>query len=184
MQSAWESRGKKLHTRTLELTTYDYDAQRIIVEGFLIDDRFQDSHSILGPVFPAGVMHHMVMRLLVNCSNFMIEDIDAELKYVPQDVCNETANCLALIKGTTITRGFTSKVKKLAGGNRGCIHLVELLLAMAPAVFQGVRSHQSRTPSPADADLEKFVSQSLLNTCYIWREDGPSMEKVRKRLKK
>jgi hypothetical protein len=33
MQSIWKSKGKKLHTRNIEVTTYDYDGQRIIVEA-------------------------------------------------------------------------------------------------------------------------------------------------------
>jgi hypothetical protein len=115
MQSIWKSKGKKLHTRNIEVTTYDYDGQRIIVEGFLRDDRFQESHVITGETFPNGVIHHMAIRLLVNCSNLLIEDVDVDMRSVPREVCRETIDCLAPIKGLTITKGFTSKVKKLAG---------------------------------------------------------------------
>jgi hypothetical protein len=34
MQSIWESKREKLHTRNIEITTYFYDEQRMIVEGF------------------------------------------------------------------------------------------------------------------------------------------------------
>ena len=152
MQSIWKSKGEKLHTRNIEVTTYDYDGQRIIVEGFLKDDRFQESHVLTGETFPRGVMHHMAIRLLVNCSNLLIEDIDVDLITVPHKMCRETINCLAPIKGLTITKGFTLKVKKMAGGNKGCTHLVELLLAMAPAVFQGFGAHQSQKPLAVDSD--------------------------------
>jgi hypothetical protein len=182
MQTIWQSKGKKLHTRKIEVSTYEYDGQRIIVEGFLKDDRFQDTHAITGETFPRGVIHHMGIRLLINCSNFLIEDIDVELIAVPREVCRETIACLAPIKGLTIVRGFTSKVKKLAGGSKGCTHLLELLLAMAPAAVQGFAAHQSRKPSGVDPDHAKFILKYLINTCHAWREDGPFVEMHKKML--
>jgi len=156
MQSIWKSKGEKLHSRNIEVTTYDYDGQRIIVEGFLKDDRFQETHAITGEKFPSGAIHHMTIRLLVNCSTLLIEDIDVDLISVPREICRETIGCLAPIKGLTITKGFTAKVKKLAGGKKGCTHLVELLLAMAPAAIQGFAAYQSRKPVVPDSDHGKY----------------------------
>jgi hypothetical protein len=175
MHSTWKSKGKKLHTRTIEVTTYDYDGKRIIVEGFLKDERFQKSYVVTGETFPSGVFHHMAIRLLVNLSNLLIEDVDVDLMSVPREVCRETIDSLVPIKGLTITKGFTLKVKKLAGGNKGCTHLVELLQAMAPAVFQGFASHRSQKPPASDSDQTKKIFQSLTNTCYGWHEDGPTV---------
>jgi hypothetical protein len=172
MQSIWNSKGEKLQSRNIKVTTYDYDGQRIIVEGFLKDDRFQVSHTITGETFPGGVIHHMAIRMLVNCSNFMIEDIEVDLLSVPREVCRETIDCLAPIKGLTITRGFTAKVKKLAGGKKGCTHLVELLLAMAPAAIQGYAAFQSKKPAEFNPDRAKMIFEFLVNTCHTWREDG------------
>lgn len=175
-------KGKKLHTRKIEVTTCEYDGQRIIVEGILTDDRFQKSHVITGETFPAGVIHHMAIRLLVNCSNLMIEDVEADLIAIPREICRETLDCLAPVKGLTITRGFTAKVKKLAGGKRGCTHLVELLLAMAPAAIQGFSAHQSQTPLVSDSAHAKMIYEFLVNTCLAWREDGPYAAMFKKHL--
>jgi hypothetical protein len=182
MQSVWKSKGKKVHTRTIDVTTYGYDGQRIIVEGLLKDDRFQESHVITGETFPSGVVHHMAIRLLVSCSNLLIEDIEVDLISIPREACRETIDCLAHIKGMTITAGFTAKVKKLAGGNKGCAHLVELILAMAPAVIQGFGAHQSLKPSNLDSNHAKLILQFLINTCRIWREDGPLVEVFKKKI--
>jgi len=181
MQSIWKSRGEKLHTRNIEVTTYDDDGQRIIVEGFLKDDRFQESYVITGETFPSGVVHHMAIRLLVNCSNLLIEDVDVDLISVPREACRETIGCLAPIKGLIITKGFTVKVKKLAGGKKSCTHLVELLLAMAPAVVQGYAAYQSKKPAVFDPDRAKMILQFLVNTCRAWREDGPLVEMLKKK---
>jgi hypothetical protein len=173
MQTIWESKGRKVHTRKIEVSTYEYDGQRIIVEGVLKDDRYQDTHAVTGETFPRGVIHHMGIRLLINCSSLLIEDIDVDLIAVPREACRETLECLAPIKGLTITRGFTSKVKKIAGGNKGCTHLLELLLAMAPAAVQGFAAHQSQKPHDSRSDHAKFLLKYLINTCHAWREDGP-----------
>jgi len=182
MQSIWKSKGEKLHSRKIEVTTYDYDEQRMIVEGSLKDDRFQESHAITGEKFPSGVIHHMAIRLLVNCSTLLIEDIDVDLMSIPREACRETIGCLAPIKGLTITKGFTAKVKKLAGGKRGCTHLVELILAMAPAAIQGYATYQSRKQAVFDPDRAKMILQFLVNTCHAWREDGPFVEMFKKKL--
>ncbi|MCX5849941.1 MAG: DUF2889 domain-containing protein [Deltaproteobacteria bacterium] len=182
MQSIWQSKGKKLHTRKIEVSTYSYDGQRIIVEGALKDDRFQDSYLMTGEKFPRGAIHHMAIRLLVNCSNLLIEDVDVELISVPREVCRETIDCLAQIKGLTITKGFTLKIKKIAGGNKGCTHLVELIQTMAPAVFQGYAAYQAQKPASLDSDHAKMILQFLVNTCHAWREDGPFVEMFKKKL--
>jgi hypothetical protein len=103
---------------------------------------------------------------------------------VPREVCRETIDCLAPVKGLTVTKGFTAKVKKAAGGVRGCTHLMELIQAMAPAVFQGFGAHQSRKPSNFDSDRAQMVLQFLVNTCRTWREDGPLVEMFKKKLDK
>ena len=182
MQSIWKSKGKKLYTRNIEVTTYDYDGQRIIVEGILKDDRFQDSYLMTGEKFPRGAIHHIAIRLLVNCSNIMIEDVDVEMISVPREVCRETVDCLAQIKGLIITKGFTLKIKNIAGGNKGCTHLVELLQAMAPAVFQGFAAHQAQKKTSFNSDQAKLILRFLVNTCHAWREGGPFVEMFKNNL--
>ncbi|MBM4312947.1 MAG: DUF2889 domain-containing protein [Deltaproteobacteria bacterium] len=182
MQSAWKSKGKKCHTRSIQVTTYERDGKRIIVEGVLKDERFQESHVITGETFPSGVVHHMAIRLLVDCSTLLIEAVDVDLIAVPREACRETIDCLSQIRGLTVTKGFTAKVKKMAGGVRGCTHLVELILAMAPAVIQGFGAHQSSKPQHFDAGHAKLMVQFLVNTCRIWREDGPLVEIFKRKI--
>lgn len=183
MQSIWQNKGKKLHTRKIEVSTYDCDGQSMIVDGFLTDDRFQNSYTVTGETFPEGVIHHMAIRLLVNGSSLVIEDAEVELVSVPRDVCRETDDCLAAIKGLAITKGFTLKVKEIAGGKKGCAHLVELLQAMAPAVFQGFAASRSRKPSDFNPGQAKMALKVLLNTCHVWREDGPFVEMLKKKIR-
>lgn len=182
MQTRWSAKGKKIHSRHIETSTFEYDGDRIIIEGSLKDDRFQDTHAVTGETFPRGVIHHMGIRLLVNCSTLVIEDVEAQLISVPREACRETIDCLDRIKGLAITRGFTAKVKKMAGGNKGCTHLLELLLAMAPAAVQGYAAHRSQKQAGFDPDQARFIMKYLVNTCRAWREDGPFVATVKKML--
>jgi hypothetical protein len=182
MKAVWKSKGKALHTRNIAVTTYLYDEQRIIVEGILKDDRFQACHTITGETLPGGVIHHMSIAMLVNVSNLSIEDVDVHLKSVPHDACLETIGCLDAIKGLTITRGFTAKAKKMAGGKKGCTHLMELLLVVAPAAFQGLITYRTLKPAVFDPDRARRFLETLTDTCHAWREDGPFVKKYKERL--
>jgi hypothetical protein len=177
MQTIWKPKGNKLHTRTITVTTYNYDEQRIVVEGILKDDRPQAYYMVTGETLPPGVIHHMSIRILVNCTNLSIEDIDVDLISVPEKVCLETIGSLNSIKGLTITRGFTTKVKKLAGGKNGCTHLI---LVMAPAAFQGLIAYRAQKPSTFDPDRARRAFEALFNTCRAWKEDGPFVEKFKR----
>lgn len=182
MKSIWQSKGKKLHTRNITVATYHYDEKRIIVEGILKDDRFQEYHTTTGDTMPSGVVHHMSISLLVNCASLAIEDLDVGLISVPHEACLETIGCLDAIKGLTITRGFMAKVKKIAGGKKGCTHLIELIQVMAPAAFQGLITHRSGKSSAFDPDRARGALETLGDTCHAWREDGPFVTKIRSRL--
>ena len=122
----------------------------------------------------------MSVRLLVNCSDLLIEDIDVDLLHVPRQTCLETIACLAPIKGLRIAKGFTAKVKNLVGGEKGCTHLVELLLAMAPAAIQGFAAYQTKRPAAIGAARAKLMYLRLVNTCHVWREDGPIAREIKR----
>jgi len=66
-----------------------------------------------------------------------------DLIAVPMEVCRETINSLPQLKVDQLPKG-SPKSKKLVEGKNGCTHLMELLQAMAPAVFQGVSAHQTQ----------------------------------------
>ncbi|MCX7983088.1 MAG: DUF2889 domain-containing protein [Syntrophales bacterium] len=166
-------KGEKVHTRTIEINTYVAGENKLIVEGILKDERFQETYVPTGEKFPPGIMHHMSIRLLVNGSDMKIEDVAVEFGHVPREYCRETEECLRPVKGMQITKGFTGRVKELVGGVKGCAHLVELLQAMAPASFQGVAAYRAKKPTVLDARLFKMVHDRLVNTCYVWREGGP-----------
>lgn len=164
---------RKIHTRQVQCATYKCSADTFIVEGILKDDRLADSYGPTGKLFPPGTIHHMIIRMQVKGPELVIEDIEVEMPTLPNEFCIETAKCLEPIKGMQIVSGFTSKVKKLVGGVKGCVHLVALLTAVAPAAFQGIFSGMD-----LKYKVPEMVAQRMENTCWVWRANGPLMNRL------
>jgi hypothetical protein len=167
---------QKIHTRTIDIATYKGSEDSIIVEGILKDDRLFESFLLTGEKRPPGTFHHMIIRIEVKGPQLVIEDIEVEMPKVPNKHCRETLKCLAPVKGMPIVSGFIKKVKAIAGGPKGCNHLLALLTAMAPAAVQGAFSLISLKPVDSSSRNQMGAGR-LKNTCWAWRENGPLMEK-------
>jgi hypothetical protein len=96
------------------------------VEGILKDERLFESYRPTGEKTPSGTIHHLIIRILVRGPQLVIEDIEVEMPTIPHALCRETLECLLPVKGMPIVRGFTSKVKALVGGPKGCNHLFDV----------------------------------------------------------
>ena len=171
-------RGKKYHTRTIEINTYEYDEQRLVVEGCLADHRLQEYHLATGEKGSPGLLHQMIIHMLVNKTTLEIEDLHVEMPTVPREECLETINSLEPVKGLRITRGFTSRVKALVGSGEGCNHLVALLTSMGSSTIQGYAAYKLQ-------ESPRFISDMipmLVNTCWTWRAEGPLINYIKEKI--
>jgi len=170
-------RDRKIHTRNIEIATYEYDEEHIVVEGILKDD-------LLIPIYVSGKEkkphspHHMIIQILIECSSFIIKDINVKMPTVPYEWCNETSDSLDLIKSLKIEPGFTSKVKKILRESKRCLHLTTLLLAIVPTVMQGYWTYNARKPSSGNVPSE-MIDHYLIDTCWVWRKGGPREKMLR-----
>jgi hypothetical protein len=174
---------EKASQRTITVTTYKAGHGRAIVEGKLMDQRFRENFLLTGDKRPAGEFHDMIVRFLVNTSHLTIEDVDAEIIKVPRQECSKLYDSLAVIKGVRISKGFTQKIKSLLGGVHSCTHLRELVEAMGPAVIQGVfcivaESESALRTIIGNQQMRKHFADSVVNSCYVWREDGPEFKQI------
>ena len=167
-------RDRKIHTRNIEISTYDYNAESIVVEGILKDD-------LLIPIYVSGKEkqphspHHMILQMLIECSSLTIKEINVEMPTIPYDWCMETSDSLDPIKGLKIKPGFTSRVKKILSESKRCLHLATLLFAIVPTVMQGYWTHNARKPGSGDVPSE-MIENYLTDTCWVWRKDGPRIK--------
>ncbi|MBN2078689.1 MAG: DUF2889 domain-containing protein [Spirochaetes bacterium] len=177
--------GEKAHERRITVSTYEAGRDRVIIEGRLVDDRLNEYYLVTGEKRPPGEIHHMVVRLLVHTNTFAIEDVEVEMVRTPRDECRELQGSLGVIKGERIVRGFSRRMRDLLGGVRGCTHLLALLLDMGPAALQGIFSNRARSPMDVasmlgDPARTEFFLATLLDTCRVWRKDGPAMKRLKR----
>lgn len=180
-QTHANDREKPVHTRNIEIKTFEYDETGVLVEGRLTDNRCCTTYFLSGESRPPGVVHDMIIRLVVRGPDPTIESINVEMKNVPRQECLETKASLDAVAGMKIRSGFTEEVKAAVGGPRGCTHLVALLLTMAPAAIQGAWATMARQPLDI-ASYGDSALQILENTCLVWRSGGPAITELREKL--
>ncbi len=164
--------GEKVHTRNITIATFAREADSITVEGALEDNRLMPHYTISGDKLPPDVVHHMSIRMRIKGPMLTIDELDVDMPCTPHQECINTRNSLEALIGLRIAPGFSSKVKKAVGGVKGCVHLTTLLLSMAPAAVQGYWANKSRKPA-VDKLSAEVLDQYLVDTCRVWRRDGP-----------
>lgn len=172
-----ECKNRKIQSRNIDIASYECGDDHIVVCGELHDRRLVPTVTLEGKPRPAASVHHMRICIKVETQSLTIEDIEAELPEIPHEECAGMHRSLAVIKGLTLSPGFTREVKKRLGGRNGCIHLTTLLLAMAPAALQGFWVHNDRNPERRRVSRQ-LMERYLIDTCRVWRRDGPLVNKI------
>jgi len=179
--------GECAHKRNIDVATYSVDETHLISEGRLTDVRLQDYYKFTGDKVEAGTLHDMKLILLMKIPELIIEDVEVIIETVPRSDCHLIAKSLDPVIGMAIRGGFSSKVRDLAGGTKGCTHLVHLLITMAPAVMQGYWAYlyQQKPDMTKVKDGKKAgaMSRGLKDSCFAWREDGEAYRKMVKLIK-
>jgi hypothetical protein len=164
-----ESR-KLVHTRKIEIRTYDLGDHRVLVEGKLADTR--------NPQSPAGetesgpfLIHDLIARIWVQGPDLTISAVEAEMDKIPRNMCAEILPGMQKLVGLKIITGFTQRVKDLIGDVKGCSHLTNLFLTLGPVAEQGYWAAYGRRPGARSLD-NPAVSR-VLDSCHVWRKDGP-----------
>jgi hypothetical protein len=173
-------RGNPIHSRRMDFKTYALEAERVIVQGRLTDERFQPVYDLGGQVRDKGVVHDMVIYLLVGGMPLTILEADVEMPHVPLDLCTTTGESIRRIVGLEIKSGFGEKVHKLIGGVEGCAHLTHLLVVMAQAAVHGHWTHKNSRQRPIPRTMDEIEEVSyLIDSCALWKEDGPMVQRIK-----
>jgi hypothetical protein len=178
-------KGDPIHTRKLDFKTYSLDGERLIVVGKLQDDRFLPFYDSVGQMGKEGVIHEILLYLLIGGTPLHILEADAEMPHVPHKPCVETRESIRRIVGLEIKSGFSEKVHKLIGNVEGCAHLTHLLVVMVQAAIQGYWTQKMSKRLPVPRSLDEIEDLNyLVNSCRLWREDGPILEEFREIIEK
>lgn len=177
MSSLKNQMDEPIHQRNIKIETFRTRNQHIVVQGTLIDNRLIRTYHLSGEERPASTIHHMVIRLLVD-EKLTIQAVESEMPTYPHPECPETRPDLEKLVGMPIARGFTMKLKAMFEKGTGCSHLTELIRAMAPAAVQGFFTARSRKQRD-NVSIEN-MKNLLVDTCWVWRKDGPAMRRLEK----
>ena len=176
---------KKIHTRKIELATYSINDSELIVQGTLLDERFQKIFDITEKELPPGVIHHMKIYLLIHDNPLRIVKAEAFMPHVPMPQCRGTLDVIKKVEGLEIKAGFSKKIKDFMGSTKGCTHLTHLLTVMGQEIVHGwlteKRKHKTKAPTSIDQIAEKSF---ILNSCKLWTEDGPKIKAIKEAIKK
>jgi hypothetical protein len=163
-----------VHNREVAIRVYDLGDHWILIEGSLIDHRYRPRPDETFDGFK--LVHDMVVRLKVRGPEMLIAEARADMPHHPMKDCTEVLPWIQNLEGLRIAQGFTMKVKDIIGEAKGCAHLTSLVMAMGPSAVQGYwaaygveRAKMSRHPE---------AIRKIMNTCYLWREDGPLIREL------
>ncbi len=162
-----------VHKREISIQTSDLGNNSILVEGSLIDHRQPER----GRTEDSELVHHMVIRLKVRGPRMLIEKAEAAMPHHPREECPEVLPSIQNLEGLEIAPGYTLKVKRAIGGVKGCAHLTSLVIAMGESAVQGywaAYEADRQRKGLGEQTIKKFI-----NTCHLWKEDGPIVKGLR-----
>ncbi|MFA7464211.1 MAG: (d)CMP kinase [Syntrophales bacterium] len=171
---------KLIHRRSVIVESFE-TGSGLVIEGRLQDERFFPSYYYTRESFvDPGVIHGMRVRLQVSMPDMTIRTAEAEIGEVPLPECREIRESVGLLAGTPIRKGFSGKVRGMFGGKKGCLHIMNLILVMGSAAMQGFWAYYSRVRKDDRVRKPAFDESLLVDSCWLWRSDGPLWEKFRK----
>ena len=171
---------KLVHNREISMRVYALGDHRILVEGRLIDHSHGPKDD--GASEESRLVHDMVIRLKVKGPGLLIEHAEAEMPHYPREECQVVLPWIRSLEGLRIAPGYTMRVKKTIGGTKGCAHLTSLVIAMGESAVQGYWSAYREERKRMEG-REQGVT-NIINTCYLWRENGPIVRELREASKR
>jgi hypothetical protein len=189
-----------LHDRTYGVRSYRLSPTEFLLRGTVHD--FKPARVFIEDAKGAMDMHQMVVDLTITFPNLVITKAEVVFETYPALQCPGIATAYEGLVGVSIARGFSRQLRELFGGPRGCQHVTALIQAMSPVAVQTMmamlatpvrRDANGRTAS-ADSSIERKTkmdpddaakaieraSSINRNTCHVWAEDGPMVDRIRR----
>ena len=121
----------------------------------------------------------MAVTLLIDPSPLTIVQAEAEMIVVPMEECRATLDRIDPLIGIVIKSGFSSQIRKIMGGNRGCTHLCTLVVAMGQEIVHGWLTQKRSKKAPLPVSLDAVEEKGyLIDSCRIWKKGGPKMQEM------
>ncbi len=138
------------------------------IEARLIDRKPFPFVRMSSPVpTPAGEpLHDISIRMTVD-KDYVVKDLLASSDTTPWPLCKQATDTLSVLVGERVARGWSSKVKERLRGAASCTHLMEMLIPMATAAFQGIRGLHPEQARSVNQD----GIPSKIDTCFAYARE-------------
>jgi hypothetical protein len=163
------------HVRTIEVQAARgpeaSEGPWLQVRGRLVDRRPQGLPADVNIAHDGDRIHDVEVTMTVRYPDLVVTAIEGQMRTVPyRTLCPEALPPLQGLVGLSVSRGFTRAVNERLGRERGCTHVVALILAMAPVVRQGAGAAFGFGNAEV---VEPSSGQPwFVNSCQAWREGG------------
>ncbi len=156
-----------LTLRTIRIGTRRAGESEIEVTGNLIDELpgFRAA-SPAGDGPEARQVHNLTVTLRVRYPALEITAAQATFAAFPDEDCPQVAPLLERLVGVCVAGGFTRAVQERLGRDKGCTHIVSLVLSLATPIYQAAPG----LFRPAEPTAEFF--EPLVDGCLVWRRGG------------
>lgn len=174
-----------LHQRSITVKSYPVEGFKVLVEGWLHDER-------LVPIYrhwdskprEEGPVHGLCVRMLIGSYPLTILDAEAEMPTTPNSQCIAAQEGIKRIIGQQIRSGYSERIRDLIGGAAGCTHLTHLAVVMGPAALHGFWTLYAQNPRPAPKTFDEIEGlEYLINSCHLWTPDGPYISELKEMIK-
>ena len=172
---------ERIHSRTITVNSYEIDDSSLLVEGSLVDERFFPSFYYSRSEFlDPGIVHDIRVEMKVTLPALEISEARARMHRIPIGECLGVESGAAKVVGLRIRPGFFRALRERLGGTAGCLHMTTLVYHMGAAAVQGMWAVLSRKREGGGSRALDYDPDILKNSCWLWREDGPFFEKVKR----
>jgi len=144
--------GHPLHCRGLSITLVQRGDGKLDVFGELVDLRKRGFVPVCGDLQPAGIVHQMQLRGIVDPDGPTLESLEGAqpaVAFEPSQVdgyesCRDPMGRLRALSGVPLNAGFSRELMRAFGGPLGCSHIAVLAQLLASTVEQAVALERER----------------------------------------
>ncbi len=173
--------GLPVYRRRIDVTSVQVDPCHLQVTGHLRDTA-PVPESQGGDGHATFTVHEMSLSLLIRTSDLVVEDATADMSTFPHAECPLIAPHYAVLRGLSITKGFSRELNERLGGAAGCSHLKEIARNIAPVVIQSMtisRTPHTRPVGTTHTDGTPTPTGPAVGSCHVWKEEGVAVRKLR-----
>ena len=159
-----------LHTRRIRCDRFKRADGLWEIEGRLTDTKSYDFDSrVRGRLRASEKVHLMRMRLTLD-DDFVVREVHVSLDEYPYPACLGIAPDYQQLVGLRVGPAWSSEVREMFGGVKGCLRIIELADNLADTAFQ--------TMGPLMPELLNSTENKPphLDTCHALSTSGPVVQ--------